>query len=193
MYKSTYPRLLEHGRHFLTIILHYCLFRPYFNTRRGYGVTVSPRVKLVAVISAGQAGPITIDALAQEKAFDMIRVFERREIARGCWPAIFRSTTQEKNPTLTGLAIAPSLERRQISLHWPPTMPTRRSQSNHSYPVSTARSTSRDSLSLPYNPRSKITLTMFPCNSAKNLYHRSKVSAPSSCMGKTLHSGNELS
>ncbi|KAF6833983.1 dimethylaniline monooxygenase (n-oxide forming) [Colletotrichum musicola] len=42
-------------------------------------------VKRVAVIGAGPAGAITIDALAKEKAFDVIRVFERREAAGGCW------------------------------------------------------------------------------------------------------------
>ncbi|KAI2629962.1 FAD/NAD(P)-binding domain-containing protein [Hypoxylon sp. NC1633] len=42
-------------------------------------------VKRVAVIGTGPAGAITIDALAQEKAFDVIRVFERREGPGGCW------------------------------------------------------------------------------------------------------------
>lgn len=42
-------------------------------------------IKRVAVIGAGPAGAITIDALAREKAFDVIRVFERREMAGGCW------------------------------------------------------------------------------------------------------------
>lgn len=42
-------------------------------------------VKRVAVIGAGPAGAISIDALAQEKAFDIIRVFERREGPGGCW------------------------------------------------------------------------------------------------------------
>ncbi|KAM7192741.1 dimethylaniline monooxygenase [Rhypophila sp. PSN 637] len=42
-------------------------------------------IKRVAVIGAGPAGAITIDALAQEKAFDVIRVFERREGPGGCW------------------------------------------------------------------------------------------------------------
>jgi NADPH-dependent glutamate synthase beta subunit-like oxidoreductase len=42
-------------------------------------------VKRVAVIGAGPAGAITIDALAKEKAFDLIRVFERREAPGGCW------------------------------------------------------------------------------------------------------------
>ncbi|CAM1503313.1 Fc.00g080890.m01.CDS01 [Cosmosporella sp. VM-42] len=42
-------------------------------------------VKRVAVIGAGPAGAIAVDALAQEKTFDLIRVFERREGAGGCW------------------------------------------------------------------------------------------------------------
>jgi cation diffusion facilitator CzcD-associated flavoprotein CzcO len=42
-------------------------------------------VKAVAVIGAGPAGAITIDALAEEKHFDVIRVFERRENAGGIW------------------------------------------------------------------------------------------------------------
>jgi cation diffusion facilitator CzcD-associated flavoprotein CzcO len=42
-------------------------------------------VKRVAVIGAGPAGAIAIDALSQERAFDVIRVFERRERAGGCW------------------------------------------------------------------------------------------------------------
>lgn len=42
-------------------------------------------IKRVAVIGAGPAGSIAIDALAQEKMFDMIRVFERREGSGGSW------------------------------------------------------------------------------------------------------------
>lgn len=42
-------------------------------------------VKRVAVIGAGPAGAITVDALAREGVFDVIRVFERREAAGGCW------------------------------------------------------------------------------------------------------------
>jgi len=41
--------------------------------------------KRVAIIGLGPGGAITIDALAQEKAFDTIRVFERREAPGGCW------------------------------------------------------------------------------------------------------------
>lgn len=42
-------------------------------------------VRRVAIIGAGPAGAIAIDALAQERTFDVIRVFERRERAGGCW------------------------------------------------------------------------------------------------------------
>ncbi|KXH53421.1 dimethylaniline monooxygenase [Colletotrichum nymphaeae SA-01] len=41
--------------------------------------------KRIAVIGLGPAGAITIDALAKEQAFDIIRVFERREAPGGCW------------------------------------------------------------------------------------------------------------
>ncbi|KAK0617773.1 hypothetical protein B0T17DRAFT_495249 [Bombardia bombarda] len=44
-------------------------------------------VKRVAVIGAGPAGAIALDALVRERAFDIIRVFERREDAGGCWIA----------------------------------------------------------------------------------------------------------
>lgn len=42
-------------------------------------------VKSVAVIGAGPSGAIAVDALIQEKTFDVIRVFERQEKAGGCW------------------------------------------------------------------------------------------------------------
>jgi cation diffusion facilitator CzcD-associated flavoprotein CzcO len=44
--------------------------------------------KRIAVIGAGPAGAIAVDALAQEQVFDQIRVFERREDAGGCWHVI---------------------------------------------------------------------------------------------------------
>lgn len=44
-------------------------------------------IKRVAIIGAGPSGAIAVDALAQEKAFDLIRVFERRERPGGCWYA----------------------------------------------------------------------------------------------------------
>lgn len=42
-------------------------------------------IKSVAIIGAGPAGAIAVDAFAREQAFDTIRVFERREQAGGCW------------------------------------------------------------------------------------------------------------
>ena len=47
--------------------------------------TQTKPIKRVAVIGAGPAGAIAIDALAQERTFDLIRVFERREGPGGCW------------------------------------------------------------------------------------------------------------
>lgn len=41
--------------------------------------------KRVAVIGAGPGGAIAADALTQEKVFDVIKVFERREKPGGCW------------------------------------------------------------------------------------------------------------
>lgn len=42
-------------------------------------------IKRVAVIGAGPAGAIALDALARENTFDTIRVFERREKSGGIW------------------------------------------------------------------------------------------------------------
>ncbi|KAF5006277.1 hypothetical protein FDECE_7343 [Fusarium decemcellulare] len=56
-------------------------------------------VKRVAVIGAGPAGAIAVDALAQEKTFDLIRVFERREGPGGCWIG-----DAAQPPTVTDLA-----------------------------------------------------------------------------------------
>ncbi|KAL3482419.1 hypothetical protein BJX99DRAFT_217016 [Aspergillus californicus] len=44
-----------------------------------------PPIKRVAVIGAGPSGAIAVDALVQEKAFDVVRVFERQERAGGNW------------------------------------------------------------------------------------------------------------
>ncbi|KAH8598712.1 hypothetical protein B0O99DRAFT_505825 [Bisporella sp. PMI_857] len=41
--------------------------------------------KRIGVIGAGPAGAIAVDCLAQEHAFSIIRIFERREKAGGCW------------------------------------------------------------------------------------------------------------
>ncbi|KAL2831546.1 hypothetical protein BDW59DRAFT_169782 [Aspergillus cavernicola] len=46
---------------------------------------MASHIKSVAIIGAGPAGAIAVDAFAQEHAFTRIRVFERREKAGGCW------------------------------------------------------------------------------------------------------------
>lgn len=42
-------------------------------------------IKRVAVIGAGPSGAIALDSLVRERAFDVVRVFERREKAGGVW------------------------------------------------------------------------------------------------------------
>lgn len=42
-------------------------------------------MKRVAVIGTGPSGAIAVDALVQEGAFDVVRVFERQEKAGGNW------------------------------------------------------------------------------------------------------------
>jgi cation diffusion facilitator CzcD-associated flavoprotein CzcO len=53
--------------------------------------------KRVAVIGAGPSGAIAVDALVQEGAFDVVRVFERQERAGGNWyvytPYIYNPTS----------------------------------------------------------------------------------------------------
>jgi cation diffusion facilitator CzcD-associated flavoprotein CzcO len=56
-----------------------------------------PPIKSIAIIGAGPAGAIAVDALAQEKEFTKIRVFERREKAGGCWYALPLSPTSASN------------------------------------------------------------------------------------------------
>jgi ribulose 1,5-bisphosphate synthetase/thiazole synthase len=59
------------------------------HSRSNYLDTVGKReemaIKRVAIIGLGPSGAITIDALAREKAFDKIRVFERKNAPGGCW------------------------------------------------------------------------------------------------------------
>ncbi|KAK1580208.1 uncharacterized protein LY79DRAFT_671939 [Colletotrichum navitas] len=76
-------------------------------------------IKRVAVIGAGPGGAITIDALAREKTFDVIRVFERREAAGGCWVG-----DQTPPPHLTDLpALASRTADRPVPI--PETLPAR--------------------------------------------------------------------
>lgn len=50
-----------------------------------YAMPTLKPAKRVAVIGAGPSGAIAVDALAKEKVFDVIKVFERREGPGGCW------------------------------------------------------------------------------------------------------------
>ncbi|KAF7717034.1 Flavin-containing monooxygenase [Penicillium ucsense] len=59
-------------------------------------------IKSVAVIGAGPAGAIAVDALMQERAFEKVRVFERQEKAGGCW--VSRDDSPPKSLDLNGLA-----------------------------------------------------------------------------------------
>ncbi|TAQ88383.1 hypothetical protein B7494_g3324 [Chlorociboria aeruginascens] len=43
------------------------------------------KAKRVAVIGTGPAGAIAVDSLVQENAFDIIRVFERKDMTGGTW------------------------------------------------------------------------------------------------------------
>ncbi|KAF2204405.1 flavin-containing monooxygenase FMO [Delitschia confertaspora ATCC 74209] len=63
-------------------------------------------IKCVAVIGLGPAGAITVDAIAQEQAFDTIRVFERREAPGGCW-----IEDEGPHPNLDPAALAPLSSR----------------------------------------------------------------------------------
>ena len=45
----------------------------------------STTIKTVAVIGAGPSGLSAVKALDEEKAFDTIRVFERRDRVGGTW------------------------------------------------------------------------------------------------------------
>jgi cation diffusion facilitator CzcD-associated flavoprotein CzcO len=54
-----------------------------------------PPIKRIAVIGTGPSGAIAVDALVQERAFDVIRVFERQEKAGGNW---YVNLTPEASP-----------------------------------------------------------------------------------------------
>lgn len=45
----------------------------------------SPAIRTVAVIGAGPSGLSAVKALDEEKVFDTIRVFERRDRVGGTW------------------------------------------------------------------------------------------------------------
>ncbi|CAL3964273.1 hypothetical protein PZA11_001671 [Diplocarpon coronariae] len=79
-------------------------------------------VRSVAIIGAGPAGAITVDALAQEKAFHTIRVFERREKAGGCWIADPAGSVQQY-PDLEKIANRTADETLPVPPELPATTP----------------------------------------------------------------------
>lgn len=50
---------------------------------------MSSLIKRVAIVGAGPAGAITVDALAKEDKFNTIRVFERQDKAGGIWYVLY--------------------------------------------------------------------------------------------------------
>ncbi|KAJ5816500.1 hypothetical protein N7447_008733 [Penicillium robsamsonii] len=76
-----------------------------------------PQIKSIAVIGAGPAGAIAVDALAQEKAFDVIRVFERQETAGGCW--VSRDDEPPQQLDFDGLAARTADAPLKIPEHLP--------------------------------------------------------------------------
>ncbi|KAF2786947.1 FAD/NAD(P)-binding domain-containing protein [Melanomma pulvis-pyrius CBS 109.77] len=81
-------------------------------------------VKRVAVIGLGPGGAITIDALVKETAFDVIRVFERREAPGGCWVE-----DQTAPPNLTGFS-ALAARNADLPVALPSTFPTQTPKSS---------------------------------------------------------------
>lgn len=60
--------------------------------------------KSVAVIGAGPSGAIVVDALMQEEAFDVVRVFERQEMAGGCWFVSLNAYNKQRSHEVQGVA-----------------------------------------------------------------------------------------
>ncbi|KAL7952366.1 hypothetical protein V8C34DRAFT_323631 [Trichoderma compactum] len=82
-------------------------------------MTGSVPVRRVAVIGAGPAGAIAIDALAQEKAFDIIRMFERREHDASRPPTLSNFTALASRTADTPLAIPKTLPAQTQILSQP--------------------------------------------------------------------------
>ncbi|OJD30793.1 thiol-specific monooxygenase [Diplodia corticola] len=59
---------------------------------------MSGKAKRVAVVGAGPAGAISVDALVKEQAFSVIRVFERKPVAGGTW--VFNPDLEPRIPSL---------------------------------------------------------------------------------------------
>ncbi|KAL3463011.1 hypothetical protein BJX64DRAFT_299235 [Aspergillus heterothallicus] len=85
--------------------------------------------KRVAIIGAGPSGAIAVDALVQEGAFDVVRVFERQEKAGGNW--VSRANEQATPLDINAL----SARTADPPIPIPPDLPT------HTAPITTHRYT----------------------------------------------------
>ncbi|TVY16178.1 Thiol-specific monooxygenase [Lachnellula arida] len=81
---------------------------------------MTTNIKRVAVIGAGPSAGIAVDALAKEQAFDVIRVFERKDQAGGTW--VFTPELEPKIPSLQELIKQP--QNGDIQVPIPPQLPT---------------------------------------------------------------------
>ncbi|KAI8245919.1 Thiol-specific monooxygenase [Colletotrichum sp. SAR 10_96] len=79
---------------------------------------MAKKIRRVAVIGAGPAGAIATDALVKEQAFDVVRVFERRDLAGGTW--IYTPELPPRIPSLRDLVE----QRANPPVDLPKTFPT---------------------------------------------------------------------
>ncbi|KAL5337357.1 hypothetical protein BJX70DRAFT_249534 [Aspergillus crustosus] len=92
-------------------------------------------VKRVAVIGTGPSGAIAVDALVQERAFDVIRVFERQEKAGGNW--VSRETETPNPLDIDNLSARTADTPVDIPQNLPchtPSLTTHRYTDSHIYP-----------------------------------------------------------
>lgn len=129
-------------------------------------------IKSIAIIGAGPAGAIAVDALAQEQAFDTIRVFERREKAGGCWsvhPICFKSNSLPLPGLQTPRIIFNNYQTSRSS-QIERQMELCQFQRIFLLPLLTMIST--DSQRRQFTPPSKQILTLLQCPSLRNLFRR---------------------
>ncbi|KAJ3961158.1 hypothetical protein N0V92_002132 [Colletotrichum tropicale] len=79
---------------------------------------MAKNIRRVAVIGAGPAGAIATDALVKEQAFDVVRVFERRDLAGGTW--VYTPELPPRIPSLRDLVE----QRANPPVDLPKTFPT---------------------------------------------------------------------
>ncbi|KAJ0272133.1 hypothetical protein CBS470a_012828 [Colletotrichum nupharicola] len=79
---------------------------------------MAEKIRRVAVIGAGPAGAIATDALVKEQAFDVVRVFERRDLAGGTW--VYTPELPPRIPSLRDLVE----QRANPPVDLPNTFPT---------------------------------------------------------------------